>query len=57
MADRADLDAILHLGDYVYEYASAGHGRTYGLFRELDPLNETVSLDDYRRRYALHRPR
>ena len=35
--------------------ASVGHGRTYGLFQELDPLNETVSLDDYRRRYALYR--
>jgi alkaline phosphatase D len=23
---RADLDAVLHLGDYIYEYANRGFG-------------------------------
>jgi alkaline phosphatase D len=55
MAQRPDLDVVLHLGDYIYEHASAGHGKTYGETRELDPLNEIVTLEDYRRRYAHYR--
>ncbi len=51
MADRLDLDAIVHLGDYIYEY---GNGQ-YGNVREVDPPHEIVSLDDYRRRYRWHR--
>lgn len=51
LAERADLDCILHLGDYIYEYATGG----YGSVRELDPPYEIVSLDDYRRRYRHHR--
>ncbi|MFN8049963.1 MAG: alkaline phosphatase D family protein [Acidimicrobiales bacterium] len=53
LAERSDLDAVVHLGDYIYEHASAGFiGNVYGAARPLDPLNEIVSLDDYRRRYA-----
>ena len=48
---RADLDAVLHLGDYIYEF---GDGE-YGDVRPLDPPYEIISLDDYRRRYRLHR--
>jgi len=55
LAARRDIHAVLHLGDYIYEYASEGHGRTYGTARELDPLTEMISLDDYRRRYAHYR--
>ena len=55
LAARSDLDAVVHLGDYIYEHASLGFGATYGTLRTLDPLTEIVSLDDYRRRYALYR--
>jgi alkaline phosphatase D len=55
IAQRPDLDAVLHLGDYIYEYASAGEGRTYGTIRELDPPHEITTLSDYRRRYAHYR--
>lgn len=55
IAERADLDAVIHLGDYIYEYASEGYGETYGTLRELDPPHEIVTLDDYRRRYACYR--
>lgn len=48
---RRDVDFVLHLGDYIYEY---GEG-TIGNARALDPPHETISLTDYRRRYALHR--
>lgn len=50
-AMRADLDAIIHLGDYIYEY---GDGE-YGDFRPLDPPHEILTLSDYRRRYAYYR--
>ncbi len=55
LAARTDLDAIVHLGDYIYEYAQAGSGETFGEFRPLDPPTEATTLDGYRRRYALYR--
>lgn len=55
MAARPDLDVVLHLGDYLYEYANEGFGRTYGTFRTLVPDHEILSLDDYRGRYANYR--
>ena len=51
LARRADLDAVIHLGDYIYEY---GDGE-YGGARRLDPPTEIRSLDDYRRRYKCYR--
>jgi alkaline phosphatase D len=48
IAERADLDAVIHLGDYVYEYGSG----EYGSVREYDPPHECLTLDDYRRRHA-----
>lgn len=50
-----DLDAVIHLGDYIYEYANAGEGETYGTLRQLEPGHEILSLDDYRQRYAQYR--
>lgn len=51
ISGRADLDAVLHLGDYIYEF---GNGE-YGDVREYDPPYEIVTLDDYRRRYRQYR--
>ncbi len=51
LATRTDLDAILHLGDYIYEYGD----REYGDVRKYEPLREIVSLADYRMRYAQYR--
>jgi len=45
---EADVDAVVHLGDYVYEYADGA----YGARRSYDPPHETITLTDYRRRYA-----
>lgn len=50
IADRHDLDAVIHLGDYVYEYGEAGE-----LGRATDPPHEMVTLADYRARYAQYR--
>ena len=60
VAARADLDAVVHLGDYIYEYANNNYsGRAEGDGRPLDrvpfPDRELVALDDYRARYAQYR--
>lgn len=51
IAERADLDAVIHVGDYIYEYGSG----EYGNIREYDPPHEILTLEDYRRRYAHYR--
>ncbi len=48
---RLDLDAVLFLGDYIYEYGNGEYGST----RAADPTTECLTLSDYRRRYACHR--
>ncbi|NVJ97463.1 MAG: alkaline phosphatase D family protein [Alphaproteobacteria bacterium] len=56
LADR-DVDMVLHLGDYIYEYADGIYSNdeiTAG-GRTVQPKHEIVVLDDYRRRYALYR--
>ncbi len=57
LAERDDLDAVLHLGDYLYEYGPGEYG--YGMddvdIRAHDPAHEMVSLADYRRRHAQYK--
>ncbi|WP_344937884.1 alkaline phosphatase D family protein [Zhongshania borealis] len=53
IANRSDLDFVLHLGDYIYEYGDGEYGDNSG--RLLDPSHEILVLDDYRRRYAHYR--
>ena len=60
LAARRDLDAVIHLGDYIYEYENGRYGgRNEGDGRPLDrvpfPDKEIVTLDDYRARYAQYR--
>ena len=55
LAERDDLDFILHLGDYIYEYAEGHYGTGTPLGRAPDPLSECIHLNDYRRRYAIYR--
>ncbi|MFH8494936.1 alkaline phosphatase D family protein [Streptomyces coeruleorubidus] len=53
-----DVDLVLHLGDYLYEYAvnSAGGQRNYTDRTLPDLFNrETLTLEDYRLRYALYK--
>ncbi|WP_189040091.1 alkaline phosphatase D family protein [Streptomyces daqingensis] len=57
LAEEEDLDAVLHLGDYLYEYAVDTHGgdRADPALRLPDRFNkETTTLEDYRLRYALY---
>ncbi|MEV0227476.1 alkaline phosphatase D family protein [Streptomyces sp. NPDC050704] len=53
-----DVDVVLHLGDYLYEYAvnSAGGSRGSTDRQVPDFFNrEAVTLEDYRLRYALYK--
>ena len=58
IADLPRVDAVLHLGDYIYEY---GGPDSYGMDsavageRPHDPPREILSLDDYRRRHAQYK--
>ena len=55
IAQQLDLDAVLHLGDYLYEYGNGEYGDGTALGRVPDPLHEIVSLEDYRRRHAIYK--
>ncbi|WP_246142617.1 alkaline phosphatase D family protein [Nocardioides rubriscoriae] len=57
LAQRDDLHAVLHLGDYLYEYGAGGYGYGQGDvdIRTHDPKHEMVSLEDYRRRHAQYK--
>ncbi|MET7735991.1 alkaline phosphatase D family protein [Streptomyces sp. NPDC005402] len=53
-----DVDVVLHLGDYLYEYAvnSVGGHRAYTDRKLPDRFNhEAMTLEDYRLRYALYK--
>ncbi|MFS8201701.1 alkaline phosphatase D family protein [Streptomyces sp. CWNU-52B] len=53
-----DVDVVFHVGDYLYEYAvdAVGGARNY-TDRVLPDLfnHETITLEDYRLRYALYK--
>ena len=57
LAKEADLDVIVHLGDYLYEYGTDGYGGDVAaqLGRPHDPPTEIISLADYRRRHAQYK--
>jgi alkaline phosphatase D len=55
IADRDDLDFVLHLGDYIYEDGNDEAGPRGHAIRPMDPPHEAVTLEDYRRRYAHYR--
>ncbi|MEV0022144.1 alkaline phosphatase D family protein [Streptomyces atroolivaceus] len=55
LAARADLDAVLHLGDYIYEYASGSYPTQDTVVRPHAPLHEIRTLADYRLRHATYK--
>lgn len=57
LAEREDLNAIIHLGDYIYEYADndSYSSETIRDERVLYPAHETVTREDYWLRYATYR--
>jgi alkaline phosphatase D len=58
IAKLARVDAVVHLGDYIYEYGGPG---SYGMDsavageRAHDPPHECLTLADYRRRHAQYK--
>lgn len=56
-ATQTDIDAVLHLGDYIYEYGMGQYGteNALELGRAVKPETEILSLADYRTRYGLYR--
>lgn len=55
MAERSDLDAVLHLGDYFYEYPDGVYPSPSEQLRPVQPVHETVTLEDYRIRFGHYR--
>lgn len=57
ISKRTDLDAVIHLGDYIYEYGVDGYGGQAGqeIDRNHEPPMEIVSLGDYRTRHAQYK--
>ncbi len=53
VATLEELDAVVFLGDYIYEYADGAYEQDGG--RPLDGSAEVASLDDYRARYAFYK--
>ncbi|MBW3198246.1 alkaline phosphatase D family protein [Marinobacter nauticus] len=61
VANQADLDAVVHLGDYIYEYSSdpdsyaSEEAQALGRTFPENNNRELLTLVDYRRRYAIYR--
>lgn len=56
-AARQDIDLVIHVGDYIYEYPAGEYpAREQSLAgRDIAPATELLHLDDYRQRYASYR--
>jgi alkaline phosphatase D len=55
IAEREDLDFLLHLGDYIYEAAQnppPPQTPSPSMGRDFEPFDECRTLSDYRTRYA-----
>ncbi len=55
LAERMDFDAVLCLGDYIYEYETGGYSPNATSERYFEPVHEIVSLEDYRMRYSIYK--
>lgn len=48
--ERNDIDAVLHLGDYIYEYENS-----LLALRQIEPESEIIKLADYRIRHSIYK--
>ncbi|MGH3741321.1 MAG: alkaline phosphatase D family protein [Micromonosporaceae bacterium] len=55
LADRDDLQLVLHLGDYIYEYGAGEFAGGGEVVRPTEPRHETLSLADYRIRHGSYK--
>ncbi|KIE86941.1 alkaline phosphatase [Acinetobacter pittii] len=55
---KQNVDVVIHLGDYIYEYGADGYATEdaakLGRTLPSDNNKEIIKLDDYRKRYALY---
>lgn len=54
ITEHNNVDAIIHLGDYIYEYGTGNYSANLN-DRKTYPLHEIITLQDYRERYAHYR--
>lgn len=54
-AAREDIDLVLHMGDYIYEYGRGGYDGGAKFAARIFPADEILTLADYRLRYASYR--
>jgi alkaline phosphatase D len=54
-AARGDIDLVLHMGDYIYEYERGGYDSGADFAKRIFPDAEILTLADYRLRYASYR--
>jgi alkaline phosphatase D len=52
--ERNDVDAVLMLGDYIYEYETGGYSPNASVDRTWEPAEEIVDLSEYRLRYSTY---
>ena len=57
IANDEDIDLVVHLGDYIYEYDKNGYGGDAGkkIGRVHKPEHEIITLSDYRERHAQYK--
>ncbi|GAB3158283.1 alkaline phosphatase D family protein [Micromonospora sonneratiae] len=55
LADRGDLNLVVHLGDYLYEYGTGEFDAGGRVVRPVQPAHEVLTLADYRIRHALYK--
>lgn len=54
-AKRDDIDLVLHMGDYIYEYGRGGYDAGAKFAERIFPGDEILNLADYRLRYSSYR--
>ncbi|MDV6013749.1 alkaline phosphatase [Haloechinothrix sp. LS1_15] len=55
LADRGDVDVVVCLGDYLYEYETGYYNAAGSTVRPHRPEHELLDLADYRMRHAQHK--
>lgn len=54
LSHRNDFEAVLMLGDYIYEYETGGYSPNSSIDRIFEPSNEIITINDYRLRYSVY---
>ena len=57
IAGDEEIEFVVHLGDYIYEYGADGWGNDQGsvIGRSHSPTHEIVTLEDYRERHGQYK--